>query len=98
MTKEEMESRADQGTVGLSRSELLSHVFLTSFHSLDILLSVTQRSRPQCMNLSPGDRRQSCFALLLGLNAPCQVRQAGILRQNPGLIALSQHLVSRVRN
>lgn len=37
------------------------------------------------------------FALLLVLNAACQVRRAGIWRQDPGLIALSQPFVSRVR-
>lgn len=37
------------------------------------------------------------FALLLVLNAACQVRRAGIWRRDPGLIALSQPFVSRVR-
>lgn len=37
------------------------------------------------------------FAPLLVLNAACQVRRAGIWRQDPGLIALSQPFVSRVR-
>lgn len=37
------------------------------------------------------------FVLLLVLNAACQVLRARSLRHNPGLIALSQRFVSRVR-
>lgn len=53
--------------------------------------------------VSPGHRfvhrwpASTLFVLLLVLNAACQVLRARTLRHNPGLIALSQRFISRVR-
>lgn len=70
-------------------------LFLTSFQSLDVSYCWRLRGHVARARICP--LASILFELLLGLNAPCQVCRAGILHQNPGLIALLQHFVSRVR-